>query len=110
MIKITFPDNSVKEFAEGVSPLEIAKSLSNSLAKEVLSATFNGKEWDATRPINQDGTIKFNKYGKKDCRKSICWTNRTRKAINQKWNLKESQNVKYITLNNMRIYKNLPII
>lgn len=62
MIKITFPDNSVKEFAEGVSPLEIAKSLSNSLAKEVLSATFNGKEWDATRPINQDGTIKFNKW------------------------------------------------
>lgn len=62
MIKITFPDNSVKEFAEGVSPLEIAKSLSNSLAKEVLSATFNGKECDATRPINQDGTIKFNKW------------------------------------------------
>ena len=62
MIKITFPDNSVKEFAEGVSPLEIAKSLSNSLAKEVLSATFNGKEWDATRPINQDGTIKFHKW------------------------------------------------
>jgi hypothetical protein len=47
---------------------------------------------------------------KKDCRKSICWTNRTRKAINQKWNLKESHNVKYISLNNMRVYKNLPII
>jgi hypothetical protein len=60
--------------------------------------------------IREGGTIKFNKYGKKDCRKSICWTNRTRKAINQKWNLKESQNVKYITLNDMRVYKNLPII
>jgi hypothetical protein len=60
--------------------------------------------------IREGGQINFNKYGKKDCRKSICWTNRTRKAINQKWNLKESQNVKYITLNNMRVYKNLPII
>jgi hypothetical protein len=50
--------------------------------------------------IREGGQIKFNKYGKKDCRKSICWTNRTRKAINQKWNIKESQDVKYITLNN----------
>ncbi len=56
------------------------------------------------------GQIKFNKYGNKDCRKSICQTNRTRKAINQKWNLKESQNVKYIILNNIRVCKKLPII
>ena len=60
--------------------------------------------------IREGGQIKFNKYGKKECRKSICWTNRTRKVINQKWNLKESQNVKYITLNNMRVYEKLPII
>jgi GTPase SAR1 family protein len=60
--------------------------------------------------IREGGQINFNKYGKKDCRKSICWTNRTRKAINQKWNLKESQNVKYITLKHMRVYKSLPII
>jgi len=32
--------------------------------------------------IREGGQINFNKYGKKDCRKSICWTNRTRKAIN----------------------------
>ena len=60
--------------------------------------------------IRDGKSINFNKYGKKECRKSICWTNRTRKAINQKWNLKESQNVKYVTLKNMRVYKNLPII
>ena len=42
--------------------------------------------------IIPSGLIKS--YGKKECRKSICWTNRTRKAVNQKWNLKESQNVK----------------
>jgi len=57
--------------------------------------------------IREGKNINFNKYGKKECRKSICWTNRTRKAINQKWNLKESQNVKYVTLKNMRVYKNL---
>ncbi|MCQ2973208.1 MAG: threonine--tRNA ligase [Bacteroidales bacterium] len=62
MIKITFPDNSVKEFAENSTPLDIAKSLSNSLAKEVLSATFNGNPWDATRPIKEDGTLVFHKW------------------------------------------------
>ncbi len=51
-----------------------------------------------------------NEYGKKDLRRSICLTNRTRKVINQKWNLKESQDVQYITLNNMRVCKNIPII
>ena len=62
MIKITFPDNSVKEFADGSTPLDIAKALSNSLAKEVLSSTFNGSPWDATRPINEDGTLVFHKW------------------------------------------------
>ena len=62
MVKITFPDNSVKEFADNSTPLDIAKALSNSLAKEVLSATFNGQPWDATRPITQDGTLVFHKW------------------------------------------------
>ena len=62
MVKITFPDNSVKEFADNSTPLDIAKSLSNSLAKEVLSATFNGQPWDATRPITEDGTLVFHKW------------------------------------------------
>ena len=48
--------------------------------------------------IREGGKIKFNKYCKNDCPKSMCWTNRTRKTINQKWNLKESQDVKYILL------------
>ena len=62
MVKITFPDNSVKEFADNSTPLDIAKALSNSLAKEVLSATFNGQPWDATRPITEDGTLVFHKW------------------------------------------------
>jgi hypothetical protein len=54
--------------------------------------------------VREGKPINFNKYGKKDCRKSICWTNRTRKAINEKWNIKESKDVKYVTLKNMRVY------
>ncbi|TVR74889.1 MAG: threonine--tRNA ligase [Marinilabiliales bacterium] len=62
MIRITFPDKSVREYPEGVTGLEIAKSLSNSLAKEVLSVTVNGEVWDLTRPINKDAGIVLNKW------------------------------------------------
>ncbi len=62
MIKITFPDNSTREYPKGITGLEIAKSLSNSLAKEVLSVTVNDEVYDLTRPINNDASIKFNKW------------------------------------------------
>lgn len=62
MIKITFPDNNVREFPAGVTGMEIAKSLSDRLAKEVLSITVNGQVWDLTRPITQDATIKLHKW------------------------------------------------
>jgi threonyl-tRNA synthetase len=62
MIKITFPDNSIREYPIGITGLEIAKSLSNSLAKEVLSVTVNGEIYDLQRPIEQDASIKFNKW------------------------------------------------
>ena len=57
MIKITFPDKSVREFQEGLTGYEIASSLSNSLAKEVLAVTVNGEVWDASRPITTDATL-----------------------------------------------------
>jgi threonyl-tRNA synthetase len=62
MIKITFPDQSVREYNEGVTGFEIASGLSNSLAKEVLSITVNGEVWDLTRPIKQDASIKLHKW------------------------------------------------
>lgn len=62
MIKITFPDNNVKEFEAGVSPLEIARSISPRLAKEVLAAEVNGAEWDLSRPIAEDATLKLFKW------------------------------------------------
>lgn len=59
MINITFPDGAVKQFNEGITALEIASSLSNSLAKKVLSAEINGEVWDATRAINTDVSLKL---------------------------------------------------
>jgi threonyl-tRNA synthetase len=62
MIKITLPDNSVREYPEGVTGLEIAKSISNSLANDVIAITVNGDVWDATRPIKTDSSIKLHKW------------------------------------------------
>ena len=66
MINITFPDGSVRAFESGISGLEIAKSLSNSLAREVLSVNVNDELWDLTRPIPEDATIKLNKWDDED--------------------------------------------
>ena len=62
MIKITFPDNSVKEFESGVTPLEIAQSISPRLAQDVLASYVNGQEWDLTRPVTEDATIQLFKW------------------------------------------------
>ena len=62
MIKITFPDNSVKEFEAGTTPLQIAQSISPRLGREVLAATVNGEEWDLSRPIEDDASLKLFKW------------------------------------------------
>ena len=62
MIKITFPDNSVKEFEAGTTPLQIAESISPRLAREVLAASVDGQEWDLSRPIANDAAIKLFKW------------------------------------------------
>lgn len=62
MIKITLPDNSVKEYNEAVSGYEIAKDISPRLAKEVLSVTVNDEVWDLQRPITEDARIKLHKW------------------------------------------------
>ena len=62
MIKITFPDNSVKEFESGVTPREIAQSISHRLAQDVLASYVNGQEWDLTRPVTEDATIQLFKW------------------------------------------------
>jgi threonyl-tRNA synthetase len=57
MIRITFPDGAVREYAEGTTALDIAKSISEGLARKVLAASVNGQVWDATRPIYEDSTL-----------------------------------------------------
>ena len=62
MIKISFPDGTVREYNEGINSLEIAEQISPRLAKEVYSASVNGEVWDLTRPIKTDSALKLHKW------------------------------------------------
>uniref|UniRef100_UPI003593F76A TGS domain-containing protein n=1 Tax=Aquiflexum sp. TaxID=1872584 RepID=UPI003593F76A len=58
-IKITLPDGSVREYEKGVSGLQIALSISEGLARNVLAAKVNGEVWDSNRPIHQDAKVQL---------------------------------------------------
>ncbi len=62
MINIKFPDGSVREYESGVTPLQVAESISSGLARQVLAASVNDMEWDISRPICNDGEIKLFKW------------------------------------------------
>lgn len=57
MIKVTLPDGTVKEFAAGTTSMDVAKSISEGLARNVLAAKVNGEVWDATRPLPQQSEL-----------------------------------------------------
>ena len=57
MIKITLPDGSVREYEKATTSMDIAKSISEGLARNVLAAKINNEVWDASRPINSDSTL-----------------------------------------------------
>ena len=57
MIKITLPDGSIKEFNSGITPAEVALSISEGLARNVLSAAFNGKTIETVTPLTTDGSL-----------------------------------------------------
>lgn len=59
MINISFPDGAVRQYEAGVSALDIAKSISEVLARKVLAASVNGQVWDATRAITTDSALKL---------------------------------------------------
>ena len=59
MINITFPDGAVRQYEQGSSAIEIARSISEGLARKILAAEVNDEVWDLSRPINKDATIKF---------------------------------------------------
>ena len=59
MVKVTFPDGAAREYEDGVTPMEIAKSISKGLAKKVLAAKLDGELRDATRPLDGDAAIEL---------------------------------------------------
>jgi threonyl-tRNA synthetase len=62
MIRITFPDGSVREYQNSISSYEVAVSISPRLAADVYAATVNGELWDLSRPIDADATLKLHKW------------------------------------------------
>ncbi|HLP93680.1 MAG TPA: TGS domain-containing protein, partial [Saprospiraceae bacterium] len=66
MINITFPDGNVRQYAAGTTALDVAKSISEGLARVVLAASVNGEVRDLLRPIDSDATIQFHKWEDKE--------------------------------------------
>jgi threonyl-tRNA synthetase len=62
MVKITFPDGSVREYEQGVTGLQIAESISPALARDVVSCGVNGETTELNRPINEDAKIALYKF------------------------------------------------
>ena len=62
MIKISFPDGSVREFESGITPLQVAESISSRLAQEILCASINDQIVELNYPITGDAAIKLHKW------------------------------------------------
>ena len=71
MINITLPDASVKQFNEGVTPLDVAKSISEGLARNVLSATIDSEIKELYTPITKDCALKLNTWNDEDGKKTF---------------------------------------
>ena len=57
MINITLPDNSVRSYENSVSPMDVAKDISEGFARNVISASFNGTTVETSTPLTEDGTL-----------------------------------------------------
>jgi threonyl-tRNA synthetase len=71
MINITFPDGNVRQYAKGTTAMDVAKSISEGLARQVLSAGINGETRDLDRPINEDADIVFYKWQDKEGKRTF---------------------------------------
>jgi threonyl-tRNA synthetase len=71
-IKLTFPDGAVRQYKQGVSGMDVARSISEGLARNILVVKVNGEVWDLSRPILEDATIQFIKW-EDDVGKSTFW-------------------------------------
>ena len=74
MIKVTFPDGSIREYAKGTTAMQIAESISPRLASEVLAASINGKVQDLQLPIEQDCELKLHKWDDEEGRRTFWHT------------------------------------
>jgi threonyl-tRNA synthetase len=66
VINITLPDGSIRQYPHGSSAMDVALSISEGLARNVLSATVNGEVWDASRPISHDAHVKLHTWNDKE--------------------------------------------
>ncbi|MGE4347095.1 MAG: TGS domain-containing protein, partial [Flavobacteriaceae bacterium] len=71
MIKITLPDGSVKEFHSGATPMEVAKSISEGLARNVISASFNDTTIETETPLTTDGSLVLYTWNDKEGKKAF---------------------------------------
>lgn len=71
MINITLPDGSVRQYEAGSSSLDVARSISEGLARNVIAAKVNGEVWDATRPIQNDATLQLLTFRDQDGKKTF---------------------------------------
>ena len=72
MVKITFPDGSVREYEQGVTGLQIAESISPALARNVVSCGVNGETVELNRPINEDATVELYKFDDEQGKHTFC--------------------------------------
>ena len=71
MIKITLPDGSVKEFDKNVTPMDVAKSISEGFARNVISASFNDTTVETTTPLTTDGALILYTWNDKEGKKAF---------------------------------------
>ena len=69
MINITLPDNSIKKVKKGSTPMDIAVSISEGLARNVLCASINGETWDINRPIQKNSSLKLHTWNDNEGKK-----------------------------------------
>jgi threonyl-tRNA synthetase len=71
MIKITLPDGSIREYESAVTAMQVAQSISEGLARNVLSAKVNGEVWDSMRPITENSTVQLLTWNDKEGKKTF---------------------------------------
>lgn len=71
MIKITFPDGQVREFEKGITPFQVALSISEGLARNVLAANLNGEVVDSSTPIEADAALQLLTWNDADGKKTF---------------------------------------